>query len=52
MNEKEMKAFDFVDYNKIKKDAKNLSLYGIYGLANDIMIHDEKDILGLSDFLD
>ena len=45
MNEKEMWAYDFVDFNKIKKDAKAQSIYGIYGLTSDIMIHNENDLL-------
>ena len=46
MNEKEMKTFSFVDFNKIRQATRMLSLYGIYGLKNDMMIDDEKHIVG------
>ena len=44
MNEKELKTFNFVDFNKIRKNARMLSLFGVYGLKNDLMIDDEKII--------
>ena len=48
MNDKELKTFNFVDFNKIRQNSRMLSLYGLYGLRNDIMIDDEKNIKGKS----
>ena len=36
-----MKSFNFVDFEKIRKIQKKLSLYGVYGLRNDIMLENE-----------
>jgi len=44
MNDREMNTFSFVDFNKNRKNARLLSLYGVYGLKNDMMIDDEKHI--------
>lgn len=52
MNEKEMKTFSFVDFEKIRQASRMLSLYGIYGLKNDIMIDDEKHIVGKNNLQD
>jgi len=46
MNERELNTFSFVDFNKNRKNARLLSLYGVYGLKNDIMIDDDNHIKG------
>lgn len=36
-----MKSFKFVDFKKIKQTSKMLTIKGIYGLRNDLMIEDD-----------
>jgi hypothetical protein len=39
-----LKAFDFVNFEKIRETSKKLSLYGIYGLHNDVMLENDLDM--------
>ena len=44
MNEQEMNAFEFVDFNKIKRIQGKLSLLGMYGLKQDCIIEDQDNL--------